>query len=83
MTYLDGDQRIEDIAWTKLEIGRGDGDDLLENFEKHAITVYTTGLTNTLDAYEQFTLEFIPDKGAALIFQRTLPSVVDSIMDLN
>ena len=74
---------MSDLAWTKTELGKGDGDALLEVGEKFEITVYiASALTTDPDEYDQFTIEVKPDGGAALIFERTLPAVIDDVMDL-
>jgi hypothetical protein len=31
ITYLDSIQRVVDVTWTKVQMGWGDGDDLLES----------------------------------------------------
>ncbi|MBI2857639.1 MAG: hypothetical protein HYX90_01065, partial [Chloroflexi bacterium] len=75
-------QRLDDIAWTKTEIGKGDSDNLLEPGEKMQLTVDVTGLTTDLDEYDTFTLEIKPDIGSTLVVKRTLPPVIDDVMDL-
>ena len=82
ITYLDKTQRLEDLTWTKSQIGQGDGDDLMEGSEKFTITVKVTGLTNKLGADDRFTLEIKPSKGSTLMIQRTIPPSIDKIMDL-
>ncbi len=83
ISWIDPTQSVADIAWTKTELGKGDGDDLLEAGEKFTITVYVgSALATDPDEYDQFTIEVKPDGGAALIFDRTLPAVIDSVMDL-
>ena len=82
ISLIDTSQRIDDLSWTQSQLGRGDDDSLLETGEKFAITVFTTGLTGTLVANDQFTLEVKPDTGAALIFERTLPANIETVMDL-
>ena len=83
ITYIDETQRVDDIAWTKTEIGKGDGDDLLEPGEKMQITVNVSQLTNNLDADNEFTIELKPSRGSALVISRTLPAVIDDVMYLN
>ena len=83
ISWIDSTQSVADIAWTKTELGKGDGDDLLEAGEKFTITLYVgSALATDPDEYAQFTIEVKPDGGAALIFDRTLPAVIDSVMDL-
>ena len=83
ITYLDKDQRLEDVAWTKSQVGKGDGDDLLESGEKYEITVQLTGLSTALAADVRFTLEIKPEKGSSMIIERTVPAKVDAVMNLN
>ncbi len=85
ITYIDGDQRISDIAWTSTPVGRGDTDSLLEVGEKFLIFVDLAAVDSgayPLEKYDTFTLEFLPDTGSALVIQRTVPAIVDPVMDL-
>lgn len=82
ISYLSKTQRIDDIAWTKTQIGKGDDDNLLEPGEKMEITVALTAVSPVLDAYDEFTIEIKPDKGSTLTITRTVPAVVDDVMDL-
>ncbi len=81
ITYLDKSNLLGDLAWTKVQLGKGDDDDLLEVGEKFTITV-TIPTSITLNENDAFTLEMKPDGGASLIFDRRLPGVIDDVMDL-
>ena len=83
ISYIDATQRVDDVAWSKTEVGKGDGDDLLEPGEKMQITVDLSGLTTPLVADGNFTLEAKPDKGSALTIERTIPAVVDDVIYLD
>jgi flagellin FlaB len=76
-------EELSDIAWTKTQVGWGDGDNYLEPGEKFELTVNVAGLTTDLDAYDSFRLELKPDKGAVIVIERTLPATIDDVMDLN
>ena len=85
ITYIDSHQRVEDIAWTSTAIGRGDADQLLEVGERFLIRVdlaMVNAGSNPLQKYDTFTLEFSPDKGSSLVIERTVPAIVDAVMDL-
>ncbi len=83
ISYADSRQRIEDLAWTKIALGRGDGDDMLEQRERFQITIYlTTALTSSLTAYGAFTIEVRPGGGSSLVIERAIPAQVDAVMDL-
>lgn len=83
ISYIDKNQRVDDIAWTSTEVGRGDGDSLLEPSEKMQIAINVSQLSTALDADDTFTIEVKPARGSALVIERTTPSVVDDIMYLN
>jgi flagellin FlaB len=83
ISYIDENQRIDDIAWTRTEIGKGDGDSLLEPGEKMQIAVNVSQLGTSLGASTQFTIEVKPDQGSALVIERTTPDVIDNIMYVN
>ena len=82
MSYLDENQRIDDITWTTQRLGRGDNDSILEDSEKFQITVDLAGLTTALVAYRTFSLEFRPDQSSPVLIGRTMPAQVDPVMDL-
>ena len=85
VTYFDRDINLDDIAWTKTPIGKNDGDNILEAGEKFRFTVYLTALpsANSLTAYDTFTLEISPPRGASVIISKTIPAVTSAVMVLN
>ena len=83
ISYIDKNQRSDDIAWTRTEVGKGDGDALLEPGEKMQIAVNVSQLSTKLDADDTFTIEVKPDRGSALVIERTTPAVIDDVMYLN
>ena len=82
VSYMDKDQRVDDMAWTQSQIGKGDSDNLLEAGEKFQITVDVSNLSPRLSSYDSFTLEFKPQKGSPVIIERTIPTVVDDVLYL-
>ena len=83
ISYVDATQRVDDIAWTKTEVGKGDGDDLLEPGEKMQITVNVSQLATKVVGDTNWTIEVKPDRGSALTLERTMPSSIDDVMYLN
>ena len=83
ISYIDRNQRVDDITWTRTEVGKGDGDALLEAGEKMQITVSVTKLTTRLDEDDTFTVEVKPGRGSALVLERTTPGVIDAVMYMN
>ena len=86
-------ERVDDLAWTKTIIGKGDADALLEPGEIFLIQIggNTDGdgdleeaLTHhNLTVNDTFTVEIKPPSGAVLRFERTLPGAIDTINNLN
>jgi archaellin len=86
VSYLDEDQRLADVTWTKSELGYGDSDDMLEPGEQMEITVDLTavdGGSYPLAKDTQFTLELKPAEGSSLVISRLTPHKIDAITDLH
>ena len=84
INYTDSDgMNVQDVQdWTATLVGTERGTvDMLDADEAMIITV--TLPTNTLLPYSNFTLQVIPPKGAAITVSRTVPGVVDAVMDLH
>ena len=81
--YRDSNERVEITNWTKSFIGYDDGDDLLEVRELVEITVPITGNVSTLGINTTFAVEVKPPVGAVLLIERTMPAVLDEVMDLH
>ncbi len=94
ISYIDQDQRINDLYWTVTKLGSADTDDLLEANEKFQITIGDATTTNNggnlvdalspdLLASKSFTIEIKTPIGAVLTFERTTPAYIDSVINLN
>lgn len=83
ISYIDKNQRVDDIAWTRTEVGKGDGDALLEAGEKMQIAVNVSQLSTAMGTDVTFTIEVKPDRGSALVIERSTPFVIDDVMYLN
>ena len=81
--YVDKNQRVLDITWSKTQMGKGDSDDLLEPGEKMRITVNLTALSPMPVDYTNFSINLRPEGASAITIERTVPAVVDVAMDLN
>jgi flagellin-like protein len=81
--YSDKEQRTTDVAWTATELGKGDGDALLEPGEKFKLTVSTTAANPMPVAGTAFTLTIVREQGTDMVLERTLPNVLTTEMDLN
>ena len=87
--YRDATQRAVITGWTTTWLAHSDGataDDVLE--ERELVEVMcpisgTTGITSPPPINTTFVVEIKPPQGAVINLQRTTPSVIDDIMDLN
>ena len=83
INYSDNEINVQDINWTKTLLGseRG-GPDMLDPDEAMLITIDVPGGAD-INAYDTFTLQVIPTKGAAITIKRTLPGSVLAMNDLH
>lgn len=82
ISYFDASQEVTDLAWTKTEVGKGDGDNILEDDEKFEITVNVANLSPRIEEEDTFILEVKSRDGATLVFERTTPVTIDKVNDL-
>jgi len=94
ISYIDADQKVNDLYWTITKLGEDDGDSLLEMNEKFEIVIGNTAngtgggnlidcLSTALTVNKTFTIEVKPPKGAILNIERTIPAYIDTIMNLH
>ncbi len=94
ISYIDEDQKVNDLYWTVTKLGKDDGDDLLEQNEKFEITIGSStagsaggnlidALSTDLTVNKTFTIEVKTPVGAVLNTERTTPAYTDSIMNLH
>jgi flagellin FlaB len=83
---------FNNIPWTRVDIGFGDGDALLESGEHMEIIIdmaaveavgVTSGVYQPLIANDWFNIQLKPMLGSTMTVQRTLPAGLDEIMDLH
>ena len=99
ISYSDENQFIKDLDWTIDFVGRTNGDFILDPDEQAEITVwlhdqdstdYNLGtvtnvqyLTTRLGINTKFRLEVKPGQGSVLVLERTTPSRLQPIIELN
>jgi len=86
VSYMDEDQRLPDVTWSKTPLGNDDGDDMLEPGEQMEITVDLTavdGGSYPLQKDTEFTLEVRPAEGSCLVISRRIPHTVDPFTELH
>ncbi|MBF8304753.1 MAG: flagellin, partial [Dehalococcoidia bacterium] len=82
ISYIDKNQQVNNLAWSKTKLGFGDSDDLLESGEEFQITVDLTaveGGANPLIKDMEFTLELKPTQGGTMVITRTTPNYIDTV----
>ena len=84
-TYSDKNQVVRDVYWTQTFVGQNDSDDLLEAGEKVELNVRLTGLSSSFPVLgdTRFDLEIRPESGGTVVIERTMPDIIDVVMNLN
>ena len=94
ISYIDKDQRAEDLYWSITKLGNCDSDDLLEDDEKFQITIggasagsgpgnLEDALSTDLGTNRTFTIEVKTPNGATLNIERTTPAYIDTVLNLD
>jgi archaellin len=85
LTYSDKNQVVRDVYWTQTFVGQNDSDDLLEAGEKVELNVRFTGLSSSFPVLgdTRFDLEIRPESGGTVVIERTMPDIIDAVMNLN
>ncbi len=85
LTYTDKNQVVNDLYWTQTFIGQNDWDNLLEAGEKVELNVRLTGLSNSFPVLgdTKFDIELRPESGGTVVVERTMPDIIDTVMNLN
>ena len=73
------------MYWTQTFVGSNDGDNLLEAGEKVELNVRLTGLSNSFPVVgdTKFDMELRPESGGTVVVERTMPDIIDAVMNLN
>jgi len=83
INYSDNELFVQNVEWVKTLLGKERGGlDMLDPDEAFLITVDVPS-SASIEAYDTFTLQVIPTKGAAITITRTLPASVLAINDLH
>jgi len=92
VSYIDTNQRVENLAWTTSAVGDDNGNNLLENGEEFEMTIggstagtndLAAALDPDLSANQTFTIEIKTAKGAVLSFERTMGGYINLNNDLH
>ncbi|MDD5093378.1 MAG: hypothetical protein PHV74_03225 [Dehalococcoidia bacterium] len=93
ISYVDADQRVDDLTWSFAEYGPGDEDTLLESGENFRITLgadnnghcglLQNALSPQLGTSAPFTIEVKTPNGEVLRIERVTPDVYSPVMNLS
>jgi flagellin FlaB len=94
ISYIDQNQKVNDLYWTLTKLGSSNADDLLDAGEKFQITignaVHSAAGGNLADALgvrlgpnTTFTIEVVTPTGSTLTLERTTGAVITAAMNLN
>jgi flagellin FlaB len=92
ISYIDKYQRVDNLAWSSVALGASNGDAMLDPGEQFQITIGGATSANNLVAAlasqallrdTTFTIEIKTAHGAVASFQRTTPSLINTINDLH
>jgi len=90
ITYVDKDQKVEDLYWTHTALADADSDALLEDGEQFLITIGGNDGNNLVDALStdlscgrEFKLLVKPPTGAVLEIERTTPGYISSVINMS
>ncbi len=82
ISFVNKNRRTDDLAWSRADLGTGDGDVSLETGEKHEITIDMTGIGEAVTENENFSLEIRPPRGSTIKLSKVTPASLDSVMIL-
>jgi len=91
--YIDSNQTVSDLYWTKTALGSDNSNNLLEANEKFQVVIGSAtagaGAGNLIDALgtdlgtnTKFTLELLTPAGAIMQIERTTPAYINTKMNL-
>jgi flagellin FlaB len=83
VSYSSAGNRTDDLAWTAEQLGKGNGDDMLDPGETFEMTIALTGAGETIGTYKTFAIEIKPPVGAVLVVERTTPAALADYMILH
>jgi archaeal flagellin FlaB len=83
VSYSSAGNRTDDLAWTQIQLGKGNGDDMLDPGETFEMTIDLTGAGETIGTYKTFSIEIKPPVGAVLVMERTTPAALSDWMILH
>ena len=83
VSYASKSVRTDDLVWTAVQLGKGNGDDMLDPGETFEMTIDLTGAGEAVGTYQTIDLEIKPPTGSVLVIERTTPAALSDWLILN
>jgi flagellin FlaB len=83
VSYASENYRKDDLAWTATQLGKGNGDLMLDPGETFEMTINLTGVGEAIGTYQTMDIEVKPPVGSVLVVERTTTAALDTYMILN
>jgi archaeal flagellin FlaB len=83
VSYSSKNVRTDDLYWEANQLGKGNGDDMLDPGETFEMTIYLTGAGELVGTYQTVDIEIKPPTGSVLVIQRTTPAALADWMILH
>jgi len=83
VSYASKNIRTDDLYWQANQLGRGNGDDMLDPGETFEMTIYLNGAGESIGTYQTVSIEIKPPTGSVLVIERTTPAALSDWLILN
>jgi archaeal flagellin FlaB len=83
VSYASKNIRTDDLFWTASQLGKGNGDHMLDPGETFQMTIYLNGAGEAVGTYQTVNIEIKPPVGSVLVIERTTPAALADWMILN
>ena len=83
VSYASKSIRKDDLYWNAVQLGKGDGDLMLDPGETFEMTIDLSAVGETIVNYHTFSIEIKPPVGSVLVVERTTPAALANYMILN
>jgi archaeal flagellin FlaB len=83
VSYASKNIRTDDLYWEANQLGKGNGDQMLDPGETFEMTIYLNGAGEPVGTYQTVDIEIKPPTGSVLVIERTTPAALANWMILN
>ena len=83
VSYASKNVRTDDLYWEANQLGKGNGDQMLDPGETFEMTIYLNGAGEPIGIYQTIDIEIKPPTGSVLVIERTTPAALANWMILN